>query len=108
MIDFTNEQTITLAEAAALVPPSRGARTTNIATILRFILKGSKDPSGVRVRLEAARIGGKWVTSRQALQRFAEALTPRLADEDEPAVRTAGQRERATKAAGKKLEKLGM
>jgi hypothetical protein len=107
MIDLTTETPIPLAAAARLIPPGRGGKNTHLSTLLRWILKGSKDSSGEFVRLEAVRLGGRWMTSREALQRFAERLTPAL---DPPAAtpRTPGRRERAAERAGRALDKVGI
>jgi hypothetical protein len=61
------------------------------------------------VRLEAVRLGNRWVTSREALQRFALALTPRLDSKaDPPNVRTATNRQRASHKAATELEQYGI
>jgi hypothetical protein len=109
MIDIQTELLIPLASARKLVPPGRGGRQTHLSTLLRWILRGSKDPDGKLVRLDACRVGGRWMTSAAALQRFAEALTPRLDGADNASTpRTPGQRQRAADRAGKELEKLGI
>lgn len=108
MLDLTNEQAISLEEAAKLIPPSRGARRTQFSTLLRWITKGVRSPSGDVVRLDAIRVGGRWVTSAQAVQRFGEALTPRLDGDRPPAPRTPDRRRRAAERAGRQLEKLGI
>jgi hypothetical protein len=107
MIDLTTETPIPLAAATRLIPPGRGGKHTHLSTLLRWIVKGSKDPSGGIVRLEAIRLGGRWMTSRQALQRFAERLTP---PQPAPAVtpRTSAQRERAAARAARELNELGI
>jgi len=64
-------------------------------------------PDGNRVRLEAVRCGGKWLTSREALERFTEAITPRFDPDACPAPRTATQRQRASERAGKRLAHEG-
>jgi hypothetical protein len=79
MIDMMVEALVPLADACALIPSSRGQRTY-YSTLLSWVQKGVKAPGGKRVRLEALRVGGRWMTSREALQRFAEALTPRMED----------------------------
>src|SRR6516162_3689488 len=79
MIDTTQEQLIRLADAARLIPPARRGKKTHESTVLRWILTGTKAPDGSTVRLDGIRLGGKWLTSREALQRFGEALTPDLA-----------------------------
>ncbi len=109
MLDLTAETPLSLEAAARLVPPARGGKRCHISTILRWILDGSRAPDGSRVRLEAVRLGGKWVTSAPALQRFAERLTPRPADAPPlPSLRTPGQRRRAAERAGAELQKLGL
>jgi hypothetical protein len=109
MIDLTTEQPLTLAEACRLVPPGRGGRRTHLSTLLRWITSGVRTAGGSVVRLEALRLGGKWVTSREALQRFAERLTPSLEDPaDTPAPRTPTARRRAAERAGAELERRGI
>jgi hypothetical protein len=107
MLDLTTEDAITLAAACRLVPPARNGRKTHISTLVRWIAQGVKAPDGTLVRLEAARLGGRWVTSRTALQRFAEALTPRL-DGPTSTPRTPGKRQRANEQAAAELAKNGI
>jgi hypothetical protein len=114
MIDLNHEAPLPLAEACHLIPPGRGGRRTHLSTVLRWILRGAKAPDGTTVRLEGLRLGGRWMTSRAALQRFAEALTPRLGDLTADgraagaAPRTPRQRQRAAQRAGDELERLGV
>jgi hypothetical protein len=108
MLDITRESTLSLAQAANLLPPGRGGAQPTLGCVLRWILKGAKSPSGEPVRLEAIRLGGRWLTSREALQRFAERLTPSLDGEPPAAPRTVGQRRRACERAARELEKLGI
>jgi hypothetical protein len=108
-IDITSDDTLTLSEACALLPRGRNGAKPHLSTLLRWILQGAPAPGGQRVRLGAVRCGGKWITSRQALREFTEALTPRLASDPAPAPsRTPGRRQRAGERAGKQLEKLGI
>jgi len=108
MIELTTESTLSLSQAANLLPPGRGGARPTLGCVLRWILKGAKSPSGDLVRLEAIRLGGRWLTSREALQRFAERLTPRLEGKPVPAPRTPNQRRRASEAAARELEKMGV
>lgn len=108
MIDSTTEQVFPLAEAATFIPPSRGGRKTAFSTLLRWILTGVRAPSGERVRLEALRVGSRWMVSRESMQRFFEALTPRLDAEPLPAPRTQRQRARASERAAKELDRIGI
>jgi hypothetical protein len=75
MIDLESERLMGLADAARMLP-GRDGRAVHPATLTRWIAKGAKGPDGGRVRLEAVRVGGRWVTSAEAVQRFVEALTP--------------------------------
>jgi hypothetical protein len=108
MIDLALETPISLTAAARSVPSSRGGKPTHISTLLRWILSGVKAPSGEVVRLEAIRLGGKWITSREALQRFAERLTPILAGSPPPTPRTQTARLRAADRAARELERVGI
>jgi hypothetical protein len=108
MINLALETPLTLKSAARDIPPGRGKRT-HLSTLLRWILSGVRDPAGKVVRLEALRIGGRWITSREALQRFAERLTPVASEGPAGAPpRTAGQRERSAARAGEELGRLGI
>jgi hypothetical protein len=108
MLDITRESTLSLAQAADLLPPGRGGARPTVGCILRWILKGAKAPSGDLVRLDAIRLGGRWVTSREAIQRFAEALTPQLNGNAVLPPRSAAKRRQASERAAKELEKLGI
>jgi hypothetical protein len=107
MIDLARESAISLKEAARLVPPARDGHRCHLSTLLRWILQGCRSPTGEVVRLEALRLGGKWITSREALQRFAERLTPHL-EEAAPAPRSAQARSRASLHAEAELERHGV
>jgi len=108
MIDLQTEQTITLTEAARRVPAARNGKRTHLSTILRWILQGAKGPSGARVKLEGIRLGNRWMTSCEALQRFAEALTPNLASEGPRPPRSPAARRRASEGAERELTKFGL
>lgn len=106
-MDIAHETLLSLSQAARRLPPGRGGRPMHMSGILRWVLEGAKAPDGSRVRLEAMRLGGRWLTSVEALQRFGEALTPRL-DDDRPTIRTPTQRSRAAERAARELEALGV
>jgi hypothetical protein len=108
VIDLATETKIPLALAAAETPPARNGKKTHISTILRWILHGAKAPDGSRVRLEALRLGGRWFTTREAIQRFAAALTPRLGGTAFPCPRSAGARSRASERAEAELRRMGI
>jgi hypothetical protein len=72
---LNEEPLISLTEAAGRFPGHRGANRLHPATLTRWILKGVNALDGRRVRLEAVRLGARWLTSEAALQRFADALS---------------------------------
>jgi hypothetical protein len=98
MINLTTETSLRLNEAARLVGNGRGGKPTHISTVLRWILKGVKAPSGEIVRLEGLRVGSRWVTTREALQRFATRLTPDLDTKQVTPVSSAARRKAAERA----------
>ena len=63
-----NEKVLTFSEATRALPPVNGKRPHS-STIWRWARKGVQG-----VRLETRRLGGKFVTSVEALERFAKAL----------------------------------
>src|SRR5262245_19897199 len=108
MLDLTSEPLLPLAAATKLVPPARRGRRTHFSTILRWVTRGVALPDGQVVRLEGIRLGGRWFTSHQALQRFAERQTPKLGGaEQTTAPRAAARRERGSDEAARALERLG-
>ncbi|MBP3955486.1 DUF1580 domain-containing protein [Gemmata sp. G18] len=68
-----SETLLTFAEAVAAVPAVAGKQPA-LPTVYVWADKGVRVGKS-RVKLECAKIGGKRVTSREALARFFEALT---------------------------------
>src|SRR4051812_10333093 len=93
MIDLRNA--IGLHEASKHTGSFRGGKPTCTATMTRWILRGVVAPDGTRVRLDAVRLGGKWLTSLDALQRFAERQTPAIDGDSLVANRTPTRRSKA-------------
>jgi hypothetical protein len=103
------EQVLRLADVGSHLPPGRKGKRLSLSAALRWVLQGVRLPDGQRLHLEAVRVGGKWVTSVEALERFAMAQTPKLDCPNHPAPpRTPGQRRRAAERAAKELEQLGI
>jgi putative transposase len=75
--DLLTETLLGLCEAARRLPPGRGGRSVSFSCVLRWITHGVPGPDGRRVKLEAVRVGGRWLTSVEALARWAERLTAR-------------------------------
>ena len=67
-IDIKNETLINLVRAARLLPAGRNGKPVHVSTIVREITKGKNG-----IKLEGLRIGNRWVTSIEAMQRWAEA-----------------------------------
>jgi hypothetical protein len=98
----------TLSQAARRFPSTRRGRPVTLGCLLRWVLEGARTADGRRVRLEAARVGGRWLTTAGAITRFVAAQTPDLdAPAAAPSPRSAGLRRRAAEAAGRELERAG-
>jgi hypothetical protein len=108
VIDLEDEKLITLRAAGQMLPPGRLGKPRSEGCVRRWIVTGVKLPSGERLRLEAVRIGGRWLTSVEALQRFAARQTPEALDEPAPLPRSVDERQRASEAAAKALEAMGV
>jgi hypothetical protein len=76
-----------LAETRCGVEAARKSVGVDRVTIRRWITRGIV-VGGERIRLEAARVGGKYVTSKEALERFVNRMSQRseVADPAPPAV----------------------
>src|SRR5690242_10396382 len=101
MIDTTTEQLITLQQAADRIPISRGGAPCSPATIWRWIMSR---------KLEGTRIGNRWLTSVEALQRHSERETLAALGKvpaPEPPVQTAG-RKRALQHAAQERARIGI
>jgi hypothetical protein len=106
MIDLRGESIISLAQGARTLPPGRRGRPVTLSCLLRWVLKGVQTPTG-RVYLEAIRLGGRWLTSCEALQRFAERQTPEP-QEATLLPRSASARRKASSRAEAELDRLGL
>jgi Protein of unknown function (DUF1580) len=69
------ESLVSTLEAAKRFPPCRGDRPVSASVVRRWIIDGAETPSGEKVRLEGVRLGGRWLTTAEAIERFVEALT---------------------------------
>lgn len=103
----TEEPRISLNQAAARYPGSRGAERTHPATLTRWILRGCRSVTGQLVKLEAERVGCRWLTSEAALARFAERLAGNADAMPVESPRTPTQRQRASDRAARELERMG-
>jgi hypothetical protein len=106
--DLLSESLIRLHEVARRLPPHRGGRPVSFSCVLRWITKGIPGPDGQRVKLEAVRVGSRWLTSTEAIARWSERLTPRLEDEQPQMARTLTQQSKGSMRAAKLLERAGI
>lgn len=67
---LTKEQLVPLPQLAKGTSPIRLDRPVAVSTVHRW-----RDPGIRGVRLECVRIGGRWLTSVEAFERFCETLT---------------------------------
>jgi hypothetical protein len=104
--DLLNETVIGLAEAARLLPGSRGASRVSPATIFRWATIGTKRRDGQKVRLESFRAGSRILTTREALARYFASLEVPT-EPIEVAPRTPAVRRRASELAEKALIAAG-
>ncbi len=107
-LEIASGQGLSLSRAARRFPSYRAGRPINPATIWRWLQEGVRLPDGRRVRLEAARLSGRWLTSEPALERFLAAQTPALGDDPPHTTATQKQRKRAAERAARELDKIGI
>lgn len=98
MIDILSEDVIRLEDAKKVLPgrPDR-------ATLYRWALKGAEG-----VKLATVKCGRGRFTSKQACQRFVEALTVASDGETAPAIRTSRKRQQDATAAAERLKAAGI
>ena len=65
-----DEQLLSFSQVARVLPPGRNGRPVAPSTVFRWVRDGVRG-----IRLEAIRIGGRWLTTREAVARFSAALT---------------------------------
>jgi hypothetical protein len=102
MIDIKTETTLLVSEVPNHPSLQREPRLHQ-STILRWIHRGVLGTGGQRVKLEAFRLGGRWYTSLEALQRYAA----RLSGEPAATPKTEAEKLQNAQAANAALEQLG-
>lgn len=68
---------------------------------------GTRSASGTLIKLEAARVGGRWLTSRAAIERFLAALTDSSPTPIPQTSRSETKRRKVIEAANAKLAAAG-
>jgi hypothetical protein len=111
IVQLLGEELISLAAAAAMIPAHHGARTAS-STVFRWLTRGVKVPGGGILRLEGLRLAGRWLTTREAVQRFLlaqhEAHGPHATSPMPDLPRTLAQRQRAAQRADAQLKVRGI
>ncbi len=87
MSSVLHEPHISPTALARQTRTEESSRGVHAATIIRWITRGVR-VKGQVIKLEALRLGGRWVTSTQALDRFMARLTAASAGEASQAVET--------------------
>ena len=108
MIDISCESMVSLTEAAKSLPRRRAGKKPNIATFYRWTTVGCRG-----VVLEFLQIGATRCTSREALQRFFDALTAQADSTIAPLTATSfdrlpADRRKQIEAAERRLAKAGI
>jgi hypothetical protein len=100
-----------VTELAKAIGKFRSGRPTSPATIVRWITAGIQLPDRRTVRLEAVRLGGRWLSSRQRLIEFLlkqqQGEVVSLKALAAKPVRSPSSRKRAATDAGRQLEAVG-
>lgn len=99
---------LSLPQIARRLPSCRKDRPVSPSCVWRWISHGIRLADGRVVKLEAARLAGRWLSSAAAIERFLAAQQPPRAEEAGPAPRTAGARQRAAERAAEQLKKMGV
>jgi hypothetical protein len=99
-----------LSAAGRMFPGHRGGKSVDPSTVFRWVTKGLRTPAGRVVKLDAVRVGGRWLTSNPAIARFVVALTDDATPASNspiPPTRTPNARHRAARKANSILESMG-
>jgi hypothetical protein len=108
LAEIAQGHAVTLRQLTKLLPHKRNDKPITLSCVLRWVLDGARTASGERVRLEAVRLAGAWVSTPGALQRFIARQTPDLDHEKMPVTsRAQSARERAAARAGQRLQAQG-
>jgi len=104
MIDLSTETVVCPADAAKTLPCRRSGKRCNVATIYRWMTNGVRG-----IKLESICVGASRCTSKEALQRFFDALTAQADGQPvQQPQRLTKSRRKQIEAAEKRLEKAGV
>jgi hypothetical protein len=106
-ISILSEDRLSIEEARLLL--GTGGKPCDYSRVYRAIMEGDLLPNGQRHRLEAARFGRRWVTSKQAIERFVEAMTTAWIDDaGAPLVRPSARRAKELADVNAQLDSIGI
>jgi hypothetical protein len=98
---------LSLAQAARRFPSFRGGRPCNPSTVFRWATTGIVAQDGKRIRLEAARLNGRYLTTEAAIARFIAAQTP-VRNDDAPLPQTPAEHHRGAERTRRELDRIGI
>ncbi len=109
LVEIQKGEGLSLSAAGKLFPGHRVNRNVNPSTVFRWITKGVASPTGHVIKLEAVRVGARWLTSWGAVNRFSSALTGAPAPSPSPGsqLRSPTKLHRDAERAGEELKKRG-
>jgi hypothetical protein len=110
LAEIQSGEGLSLSAAGRLFPGHRGGKSVDPSTVFRWVTRGTRTTGGQTVKLEAVRVGTRWLTSRGAVARFVATLT--AASDPTPAAttptsRTPAARHRAAEKAVATLKAMG-
>ncbi len=111
MNPLLNETLVSLNDIARRCPRGRASTSSHAAhrtTVLRWIIRGVTVKTGAaKVKLEAVRIGKRWVTSEEAYSRFVTACGAAAGVVTTPPVtRSPAATRRASERADREIDRL--
>lgn len=107
-IDLTKEAGLNPTQLAKLIPSPRTGHASHSSKVVRWITNGVL-VNGQRVKLEALRMGGQWVSTAGALHEFGERLAAGKCDGPAmPLPASTSKRRREVERAERTLEHIGI
>ena len=97
----------TVSQVCRRIPGARDNARITPSTVTRWILTGCPGLDGVRIKLNATRVGGRWLIAPDHLDAFFAALGATADAAPAPKPRTATQRLNASERAARELERRG-
>jgi hypothetical protein len=103
MIDVLKARPLSFWARQMLMGPN--GQPVSVQSVVRWVKRGVEAPSGERVYLAAARVGGRWLTDEDAIREFVRKLAPGRVAVSE--ARSPAARRRADERADQALRRRG-